>query len=202
MRRLTPAILLTLAACGSPEAGYLARPEARVALDLVDQTPSGPAGLGPEGLAAYRAALEARFAGRLVAAGPGVGTLRIVLTGLQEAEYRDPGLVGVASAALTRNPALVALSLARLETRTQAKLDQLGYPIRVPEASFVLLPPNSDRPSAFKPISPDAIILAHPKLMHGERGQDQRLKAEAEAFALAVEAQVRKAYGWPSASRG
>ncbi len=202
MRRLAPALLLALAACGSPEAGYLARPEARVALDLVDQTPPGPAGLGSEGLAAYRAALEARFAGRLAAADPAVGTLRIVVTSFEEAEYHDPGFERVASAALTRNPTLVALSLARLETRTQAKLDQLGYPIRVPTASVALLPPNPDRSTSFKPLSPDAIILAHPKLMHGERGPEQRLKAEAEAFALAVEAQVRKAYGWPAGPRG
>ena len=202
MRGFAPALLLALAACGSPDMAYWSRPEARVALDLVDQTPSGPAGLGPEGRAAYRAALEARFAGRLAAADPALGTLRIVVTSFQEAEYHDPALERVASAALTRNPTLVALSLARLETRTQAKLDLLGYPIRVPTAAFALLPPNPDRSTSFKPLSPDAIILAHPKLMHGERGPEQRLKAEAEAFALAVEAQVRRAYRWPAGPRG
>lgn len=193
---LLPALIAL--GCGQPEIAYLERPGARVALSLVDQTPPSRGGLGPEGLAAYRSALEARLDSHLAPSeDPSTATLRVVLTGLREAEYQDPGVERLVDAALTRDPVIMTLSLAHLETRTQAKLASLGYAIRVPEASFAVLAPGQPGQTRFRPISADAVILAHPKLMHGERGAEQRLKAEAEAFAAAVEAELARAYRWP-----
>lgn len=199
MRRLFPALPLLLVACASPESDYFRRAEAKVVLDLVDQAPSERGGLGPDGLAAYRAALESRLGNRLAGASdPSSATLRVAITGLQEARFDPPDAVDLVSVSMARNRTFAVLSLASLATPAQAKLARLGHPIRVPAASFALLLPGATGQARFRPVSADAIILAHPKLMHGERGPEARLGAEAAAFAEAVEAEVRRTYGGPA----
>ena len=202
MRRLlAPAILLLLVACQSPEAAYFSgTAEPRVALVFIDQSPK-TSGLGPEGEAAYRTALEERFGPRLGSLGPHTARLTVVVTGVREAAAENPHLERIALAAVARNPVGLALSLASLDQRTRTKLEDLGYPIRVPEASFRLELPE-DRPSGpTRALDPKTLIQAHERLMHGDRGPDSRLRAEAQAFARSVEGALRQTCGWPPKSR-
>jgi hypothetical protein len=201
MRRLALAGLLGLLGCQAPEAAYLEWPGSqKVFLAFEDATPASAAGLGPQGVAAYREALEARLGPHLTSSSAEAPTLQIVVSGLREAVYEDPRMERLASAALTRNPVLIALSLVDLDGKTRAKLESLGYPIRVPEAGFALRVPRPGSQPALRPLPASAVILAHPKLMHGERGPEERLKAEASAFAAAVERELQRVYGWPRRS--
>lgn len=200
MKAALAAVVAVLVGCQSPEATYLARPGAQIALELVDQSPK-PGGLGPEGEAAYREALQERLDPHLVAAGPDTPRLVVVVTGMREAAAEEFPVERIALAAATRSPVLLALSLGSLDQRTRDKLDSLGYPVRVPDASFTLLVPGARSPGAGQILDPKALILAHPRLMHGERGPASRLRAEAEAFALALEKTLQATFHWPAPGR-
>lgn len=200
MRAALAAALFLLVGCQSPEAAYLAKPGTRIALELVDQSPN-PGGLGSEGEAVYREALVERLKPHLVAAGTDTPRLVVVVTGLREAAAEGLPIERIALAAATRSPVLLALSLGSLDEPTREKLDSLGYAIRVPDASFSLLIPGARSPGAAQVLNPKTVILAHPKLMHGERGPASRLRAEAQAFALAIEKSLQATYHWPAPGR-
>ncbi len=201
MRRVGILAALLLASCQGPEAVFLGKtPAPRLALVLVDQT-SGPSRLGAEGLAAYRSALEARFGSHLADQATASGTLEVVISGMH---FSSPPVTDedrANQAALDQHPFSLGLLAAGSGDKVQAKLSALGYPLRLPEASWAIRPLGAIRAGNPVPLPDARIILAHPKLMHGERDAASRLGAEAQAFALALHQDLQKSCGWPPASR-
>jgi hypothetical protein len=200
MRRTGILAALLLAGCQSPEAAFLTKtPAPRLALALVDQS-SGPSRLGSEGLGAYRAALEQRFGSHLVEGAAASGTLEIVISGMHFSSPPVTDLDRANQAALDQHPVSLGLLAAGSGDKVQAKLSALGYPLRLPEASWAIRPHGAIRAGAPVPLPDARIILAHPKLMHGERDAASRLRAEAQAFAQALYQDLQNSRGWPSAA--
>ncbi len=190
-----------LAGCASPEASYLSRnPGTRLALELVDQS-SGPAALGAEGLAAYRAALEARLGTHLRPDSTDVPRLRVIFQGTHASRKPVTDLDRSNAAALDQSPVALTFLAAGSGDAVQAKLAALGYTLRLPEATFEILLPENPAGRRSQEVPEARIILAHPKLMHGERGPEARLQAEAQAFAQALHQELQKSWGWPPAGR-
>lgn len=201
-RRTGPPVLLAgLLACATPQAEPAGR--TRLALELADAS-TGAAALGPEGLAAYRQALEARLGPWL--ARPGEPATR-VLVSIERLHTvtggASPGEAWIPAPSSLLSPTGAALHLLAVlgeDRKVRRKLGELDYAIRVPEARYTLVEPGASGEARSAAMEEKAIVLAHERLMHGDRGPTSRLRAEARAFAEALAQALRKPLGLPAAS--
>jgi hypothetical protein len=179
-------------ACGTPQTSYPS--QSRLALELVEAS-EGATALGPAGLAAYRQALEARLGPWL--ARPGEPATRVVVSIEQVQTVVGGGTVGtewIPAPSALLSPTGAALHLLTVlggDRRVRRKLADLDYPIQVPIARFTLLEPGEPGKARGTALDSKAVILAHERLMHGDRGPSSRVRAEAQAFAEALAQALR-----------